>query len=216
MLINRRGAVKLWLEFISVFVFVPLLIFCFRGQLAPFAVPIIIIVATYSFVVLSRAGVIKKQIQKMRSHSFEDYQPMLVFFGATSILMLLLGFILGHFSIAHAFEHERLYLILLVLLYPLVSVIPQELVFRTFFFHRYRKLFTSLSGCAIASGLCFGYAHIIYGNWTAVILATIGGMLFSYRYMKTNATNIVVLEHSLWGIFVFVIGFADQFIAWQL
>lgn len=216
MLIDRRGTVKLWLEFISVFVFVPLLIFCFRGQLAPFAVPIILIVATYSFVVLSRAGVIKKQIQKMRNHSFKDYQPMLLFFGATSILMLLLGFILGYFSIANALEHERLYLILLILLYPLLSVIPQELVFRTFFFHRYRKLFNSLSGCAIASGLCFGYAHIIYGNWTAVVLATIGGMLFSYRYMKTNATNIVVLEHSLWGIFIFIIGFADQFIAWQL
>lgn len=207
---------KIWLEFISVFVFVPLLIFCFRDLLAPFAVPIILFVAIYSFVVLSRAGVINKQVQKMQSHSFKDYQPMLLFFAATSILMLLLGFILGYFLIADALEHESLYLILLILFYPLVSVIPQELVFRTFFFHRYRKLFSSLSGCAIASGLCFGYAHIIYGNWTAVILATIGGMLFSYRYMKTNATNIVVLEHSLWGIFIFIIGFADQFVAWQL
>ena len=207
---------KLWLEFISLFILVPLLIFCFRDQLAPFAVPIILLVAIYSFVVLSRAGVIKKQIQKMRSHSLKDYQPMLIFFGATSILILLLGFILGYFSIAEPLKQNRLYLILLILLYPLLSVIPQELVFRTFFFHRYRKLFNSLSGCATASGLCFGYAHIIYGNWTAVVLATIGGMLFSYRYMKTKATNIVVLEHSLWGIFIFIIGFADQFVAWQL
>ena len=207
---------KLWLEFISLFILVPLLIFCFRDQLAPFAVPIILLVAIYSFVVLSRAGVIKKQIQKMRSHSLKDYQPMLIFFGATSILILLLGFILGYFSIAEPLKQNCLYLILLILLYPLLSVIPQELVFRTFFFHRYRKLFNSLSGCATASGLCFGYAHIIYGNWTAVVLATIGGMLFSYRYMKTKATNIVVLEHSLWGIFIFIIGFADQFVAWQL
>lgn len=216
MLIYWRAIVKLWTEFISVFIFFPLVIFCFREQLAPFAVPIIIGVALYSFIVLLKAGVIKKQIQKMREHSYDDYHPMLLFFGIASILILSLGLMFGFLPNEDLLENNGLYLILVVILYPVLSVIPQELVFRTFFFHRYRPLFSSISSCAMVSGLCFGYAHIIYGNWIAVVLASIGGFLFSYRYMQTKATNIVVLEHSLWGIFVFTIGFSDQFVAWSL
>lgn len=216
MLIQWRSTVKLWIEFILLFVFLPLAIFCFRNQLAPFAVPIIITVAIYSFWVLFKAGVINKQLTQMRKHSYHDYRPILIFFASTSVLILILGLILGYLPMAQMFQQSSVYLIILIVLYPVISVIPQELVFRTFFFHRYRALFGSLAGCALASGLCFGYAHIIYGNWVAVILASIGGMLFSYRYMKTKATNIVVLEHSLWGIFVFTIGFVDQFVAWSL
>jgi len=54
--------------------------------------------------------------------------------------------------------------VLIFILYPLFSVYPQELLYRTFFFHRYRPLFGGGWGMVIASALAFGFVHIIFRN----------------------------------------------------
>ena len=47
-----------------------------------------------------------------------------------------------------------------MVLYPLLSVYPQELFFRAFFFHRYRRLFGQGVATVVASALLFGFVHI--------------------------------------------------------
>ena len=91
-------------------------------------------------------------------------------------------------------------------IYPVISVIPQELIFRTFFFHRYKHIVPSKAMRLGISSISFALAHVIYGNWIAVGLSFFGGLLFGYRYIKTRSTLMVALEHYLWGSFLFTIG----------
>lgn len=96
--------------------------------------------------------------------------------------------------------------LMLLLLYPLLSVIPQELIFRTYFFHRYKRIMPSKWLRIIISASVFALAHIVYANWVAVSLAFIGGLLFAYTYAQSRSTFACVLEHSLWGIWMFTLG----------
>jgi membrane protease YdiL (CAAX protease family) len=90
--------------------------------------------------------------------------------------------------------------------YPFISVIPQELIFRTFFFHRYKHIVPSKVTRLGISSVSFALAHVIYGNWIAVGLSFLGGLLFGFRYIQTRSTLLVALEHYIWGSFLFTVG----------
>ncbi len=101
---------------------------------------------------------------------------------------------------------------MVMLAYPIVSVATQEIVYRTFFFHRYGPLFGHRTGLAIASnGVLFGFAHIVIGQPFAVVATILGGCLFAARYNETRSFWAVFLEHTLWGAFVFTIGLGRYF-----
>ncbi len=102
-------------------------------------------------------------------------------------------------------ERPKIWL-LVMLIYPLVSVYPQEIVFRAFFFCRYRLLFGEGAGLIIASTVAFAFAHITFHNWVAVALTLPGGVLFARSYQRTNALLFVACEHALYGGLVFTVG----------
>lgn len=100
----------------------------------------------------------------------------------------------------------------ILLLYPLLSVAAQELVYRTFFFHRYGPLFNGHRGLLIiVNGLLFGFGHVLFGNWIAVLGTATAGMLLAYRYEATRSFWAVWIEHTLWGWLVFTIGLGGYF-----
>ncbi len=135
------------------------------------------------------------------------------------ILFLLSSLCLTLF--AYSFEREaflsfvrsRPYLwALVMLLYPLISVTTQELMYRVFFFHRYENLFKNTPWLFITiNALLFGYAHIIFQNWYAVILSAIGGLMFAYTYQKSRSFLAICLEHSLYGCLIFTLGLGRYF-----
>jgi membrane protease YdiL (CAAX protease family) len=100
---------------------------------------------------------------------------------------------------------------LIFLLYPLLSVYPQELLYRAFFFHRYQPLFGNGWGMLLASGLAFGFVHIIFRNWLAVGLCVIGGLLFSLTYQTSGSFLLACLDHAIFGNFLFTIGLGQFF-----
>ena len=88
----------------------------------------------------------------------------------------------------------------------------QEIVYRTFFFHRYGPLLAERTGAAIAlNGVLFGFAHLVIGQPFAVIATVFGGCLFAARYLETRSIWAVIIEHTLWGGFVFTIGLGRYF-----
>lgn len=99
----------------------------------------------------------------------------------------------------------------LMLLYPLGSVLAQELIFRVFLFHRYRTLFGAHSGMVLASAVSFALAHFVLDNPFAPILSFFGGLLFSLTYRKTRSFAVVALEHWLWGAWLFSVGLGRYF-----
>ena len=102
--------------------------------------------------------------------------------------------------------------LMVMVLYPVLSVIAQELVFRTFFFHRYGPLFRDAKWLAVlTNGAVFGFGHIIFGNIIAVFGSMVVGFLLAYRYYHTRSFWAVWLEHTLYGCLVFTVGLGGFF-----
>lgn len=100
----------------------------------------------------------------------------------------------------------------IMLLYPLMSVLAQEFVYRTFYFHRYGPLFGGARWLAVGTNaLLFGFGHIVVGTWFAIISTCGSGLLFAVRYALTRSFWAVFLEHTLWGWLVFTVGLGGYF-----
>jgi membrane protease YdiL (CAAX protease family) len=107
-------------------------------------------------------------------------------------------------------ENTRVWAIIMIL-YPVFSVYPQELVYRTFLFHRYRTLFRSQAALILASAFAFGLMHIVFLHWLSVLMTFAGGLLFAWTYARTRSTLAVTVEHALYGCFVFTVGLGSFF-----
>ena len=68
-------------------------------------------------------------------------------------------------------------------LYPLLSALPQELIFRVLLFRRYRRLFAGERAAVAASAVTFALAHLLFWNWVALALSLAGGAIFARAYL---------------------------------
>jgi uncharacterized protein len=96
--------------------------------------------------------------------------------------------------------------------YPLLSVYPQGIIYRAFFFERYQALFPSLWLMVLMSALAFAYVHIVFRNWIAIALTIPGGFLFAIRYAHTGSLFISSFEHALYGCWLFTVGLGKWFV----
>jgi uncharacterized protein len=138
--------------------------------------------------------------------------PMLVRTAVGCLALLLLVVLVrpqGLFQLPRT--RTGLWLIIMVA-YPLLSAYPQELIFRTFLFHRYRRLLPARA-LLVVSAVAFGYAHIVLHNWPSVLLSTIGGVLFASTYARSRSTLLAAIEHAICGCFVFTVGLGGLFYA---
>jgi hypothetical protein len=101
---------------------------------------------------------------------------------------------------------------LIMVLYP-ISAYAQEIVCRTFFFHRYGALFERPGARVLASGLAFGWAHLAVNNVAALGLATALGLVLASTYERWRSTLLVSVEHALFGDFAFSAGLGSLFYA---
>ena len=98
-----------------------------------------------------------------------------------------------------------------LLLYPLISVIPQEIIYRSYFYHRFQKLFPNQRLMIFINSFAFGFLHIIFDNWVAPIGAFLINFIFSLTYLKSKSLPVVCVEHYLYGIMIFTIGMGHYF-----
>ncbi len=110
------------------------------------------------------------------------------------------------------FPRHRTGLWLLIMFgYPLVSVYPQEIIFRAFLFHRYAPLFSTPPLAIAASAAAFGYGHIIFDNTLAIAMTLVGGALFALTYHRSRSLLAASLEHALYGNLIFTVGLGAYF-----
>lgn len=95
--------------------------------------------------------------------------------------------------------------------YPLMSVYPQQVIYRAFLMHRYRAVFPGRWTMIAASGGAFCFGHVMFQSWLAIALTLIGGVLFAWRYDRSKSLAAVWLEHTVWGCLIFTIGLGTHF-----
>jgi|TARA_B100000929_G_scaffold153008_2_gene120958 membrane protease YdiL (CAAX protease family) len=198
-----------WFEFTLIFVSLPLLGFFLRAYLANWLIPALIILMTVcGMLLLSDPHFKRFRLTSLGQFSAVKRRLFSFFFlGA-----LFSGMFYGIMNQENWFSLPRNSFndwLMLLLLYPILSVMPQELIFRTYFFHRYKRIMPSKTVRIIVSASVFALAHIVYANVLAVLLAFLGGLLFSYTYAQSRSTFVCVIEHSLWGLWMFTLGLGD-------
>ncbi|WP_284217703.1 CPBP family intramembrane glutamic endopeptidase [Agaribacter marinus] len=198
--------VSRWLELFGLFFISPVIIVLLIQDIDAWLMPML----GFMGVVCLSLLLVDKQFKRFRlwhTQNIKSHLRSSVRFFAPWACLLTLGiyFIFPDYFLALPIQNNSLWLITL-LIYPLVSVIPQEIIFRTYFFHRYKNILPSKTGRLLVSSFCFGLAHIVYGNWIAVAVTWVGGLIFGYRYIQTRSTLVVIIEHSMWGSFLFTIG----------
>jgi membrane protease YdiL (CAAX protease family) len=98
-----------------------------------------------------------------------------------------------------------------MVLYPVLSAYPQGLVYRTFIFHRYSRIFPTPSTRILGSAMAFSAVHIVFENWLAPVLSLFGGVLFAWTYERTRSSLVTTLQHAAFGCLVFTVGLGQYF-----
>ena len=102
-----------------------------------------------------------------------------------------------------------------MVLYPVLSVYPQGILYRAFFLHRYAFLFNQTPAgqwvAILASAAAFAFLHIIFRNPISIVLTFFGGMLFAWRYQQTGSLLTSSVEHALYGCWLFTVGLGGYF-----
>ena len=75
-------------------------------------------------------------------------------------------------------------MVLVILIYPFLSVIPQEIVYRVFFFQRYFPDKRSFNFLTLLNMIVFSYGHIVFNNVHAILITVIVSPVFTYAYLK--------------------------------
>ncbi|MGB0629610.1 MAG: CPBP family intramembrane glutamic endopeptidase [Alphaproteobacteria bacterium] len=101
--------------------------------------------------------------------------------------------------------------LLVIALYPFLSVLGQEIAYRLLFFERYGGLFQNRTVAIVASALVFAAAHAFYQNWVAAILSFGGGLVFAWSYVRTSSFLLLWILHSLVGQILFASGLGVYF-----
>jgi hypothetical protein len=107
-------------------------------------------------------------------------------------------------------QHPAFWAVVMVA-YPVLSVYPQGLLYRAFFFERYRFLFPGRWEMIVASAVAFAFLHIIFRNPIAPAFTLVGGLLFAFRYEQTGSLAASCLEHALYGCWLFTVGLGSYF-----
>ena len=98
----------------------------------------------------------------------------------------------------------------LLLFYLLFSVIPQEIIFRFLFFHKYKDYFNKFE-ILLLNSLVFSFCHLIYFDIYILLFSFFGNLLFTFNYMKNKSLLVVIVEHFLLGQTLIILGFFDNF-----
>ena len=100
--------------------------------------------------------------------------------------------------------------LLVILIYPFLSVIPQEVVYRVFFFQRYFPNERSFYFLTLLNMIVFSYGHIVFNNVHAILITAIVSPIFTYAYLKKSFFTCIVL-HALGGQIIFTLGLGKYF-----
>lgn len=98
-------------------------------------------------------------------------------------------------------------MLMIALLYPFLSALPQELVFRPLFFARYAPILPQHTGvCVVLNAAIFALAHLMYWSWIVAGLTFFGGLIFAYSYRVRQNFAEALVAHSVAGVILFALG----------
>jgi membrane protease YdiL (CAAX protease family) len=196
-------------EFLLLFVILPL---AFAVHPLPWwPLPALWMVALYCYLVLRRQPDFNpREFWRVSTVAASARSILTLFLPAACLLALAVYALRPHLFLNLPRQRPLLWCVVM-LLYPILSVVPQTLIYRAFIFHRYPSLFPSGRALILASAASFSWLHIVLRNPLAPLLTFPAGLLFAWRYARTGSVLASAFEHALYGCLVFTVGLGVYF-----
>ena len=178
-------------------------------QIKAWVVPTLLVAAAVAYVAMRRTGLLARgELTRLRvaDHLWAEMLARFV------LSALLLTWLLSQFRPEWLFafpRHNPRFWALVCVAYPLVSVLPQGILYRALFEKRY-------AACVprhplLFGALLFSWAHVVFHNPWACAFTFVGGLFFLSTYRRTGSLLFSGIEHALYGDFLFTIGWGSFF-----
>lgn len=194
---------KLLSEFFILFILLPV------SLAIPFniwvKVGMVLIGFFYILIVLKKAENINFQIKKNINWKYLGRRILVTFVLVTVATTAYVWFQDKEALFYVPINKPKLYVAILFI-YTFLSVWPQEIIYRTFFFERYEALFENKTLFIFINALVFSLAHLFFRNTLVLVLTFIGGIIFGFTYLKFRSTTAVSIEHAVYGNWLFTVG----------
>ena len=204
--------VWLTLELVAVYVLTPIAMYSLLYQYrVPLFTLLPLVFATF-ILLLTLDRSFSWRVALKRGIRLRELASILGIFAVAGPAIALFGYYDSPGSFLRFPRHSYNLWVTVMILYPLVSVTAQEVMYRVFFFHRYRPLFAGDPQAGIVlNAVLFSFSHIIFQNLTTLIISFLGGLLFAWRYESSRSYWALVLEHALYGNLIFTVGLGRYF-----
>ena len=192
------------LEFLFIFLALPLIIFFWDSTIIVFVTLYLVFILSVVILYFDKTFLLVSLKKKI------DWKFVSIF----TVSFICLGFIyvlLIDKNLLFIFPKTNFKLWLFVIIvYPFLSVIPQEIIYRVFFFQRYFPKNNNFNFLIILNMFVFSYGHLVFNNFHAILITAIVSPIFTFAYLKRSFLTCVVL-HSLGGQIIFTLGLGKYF-----
>jgi hypothetical protein len=96
--------------------------------------------------------------------------------------------------------------VMFAILYPVLSSVPQGILFRVYFVQTFGSLFETHGALVLAGAIVFSLGHLVFRNTPALIITACGGALFIDTYVHTHSMMLAAIEHGVYGTLAFTAG----------
>jgi len=203
--------VRLWTEFALLFFALPTAFWLWPFEMRPPMIPTLLVAFLVCLLVLLRDKSFDRRQLWHRDDLGRELKRVIPSFIGLAALLAAMVFLVERDRLFGFVRENPVPYTIVMIAYPVFSVFPQELLYRTFLFHRYGPLVKSRWTLIVMSAVAFGFMHIVFENWIAPVLTLGAGFLFAWTYARTKSTLIVSIEHALYGDFIWTIGLGWYF-----
>lgn len=203
----RRLRIARTFELILLFVIVPVVYHFFFRQISLFA---ILVAAAIGAVLILRFDD-NFHWNVLGVNTYKVWQILILRFGIFAAMLTLYVYYFEPDRFLRLFLERPHLLALIFFFYPLFSALPQEFIFRTFFYHRYRKLFPNTHVLMLVNATLFAIAHLIFQNWIAIVATFVLSLAVSSTYLRSRSLLACTVEHALYGNLIYLIGVGEFF-----
>ncbi len=198
----RASREALWAEFLGLFVVVPVATAVLLPPRAMF--PVLFGFTLIGLWLLSRTPGFRWDELK-RGWSAVRW-PVVLGFAAVTLAVSVAVVQVAAPDAAFGLVREQPWLLaMIVLFYPFLSALPQELIFRPLFFRRYGKLLPA-GALLVANAALFSLAHLMYWSVVVAAMTFAGGLVFGWAYRNRRSFPLAVVLHAVSGWVIFTVG----------
>ncbi|MGQ0565171.1 MAG: lysostaphin resistance A-like protein [Gemmobacter sp.] len=131
--------------------------------------------------------------------------PVALFAAATCAVALVVSLATTGDPLRFIRSNPGFFLVVMVF-YPLLSALPQEMLFRALWFRRYGAILPGGWPGMVLNAAVFSLAHLMYWSGIVAMMTFAGGLAFAWAYERRGSFPMAVAMHALAGQIVFALG----------